>query len=285
MAKTLDDVLGCDDGKRVTDDNNNTQSPNDQDMTRRRGTKRRFNEVEGAAGSNPDEGRGFDEKSEAEEGSEECQVRKSTSGKYQLRPRSQHPRRLSDSDWNFQDPVRSKTRHPPLSRYRRKTANARERYRMKQINSAFENLRGVLPSWACSRRPPSDMTKIATLRLAAAYIRSLQDILDGKDPGDTCSWVLSALLDDSNSSSQQSQTSHPPASSATEKCQLTHPPDSDPDTDLVSLLCAPSESGGVSQDNLDTFSYLTPMVESEAMALLLGGEHPPWSDSSTVSLV
>ncbi|XP_066937286.1 neurogenic differentiation factor 1-like [Macrobrachium rosenbergii] len=283
MAKTLDDVLGCDDGKRVTDDNNNTQSPNDQDMTRRRGSKRRFNEVDDAAESNPNEGSGFDDKTEVEEVHEGCQDRKSTSGKYQLRPRSHHPRRLSDSDWNFQDPVRSKTRHPPLSRYRRKTANARERYRMKQINSAFENLRGVLPSWVSNRRPPSDMTKIATLRLAAAYIRSLQDILDGKDPGDTCSWVLSALLDDSNSSKQNQP--HPTASSANDKCQLTNPPDSDPDTDLVSLLCAPPESGGVSQDNLDTFSYLTPMAESEAMALLLGGEHPPWSESSTVSLV
>ncbi|XP_068220924.1 neurogenic differentiation factor 2-like [Palaemon carinicauda] len=282
MAKNLDDVLDCDDGKTATDDNNNTESPNNN-VSNRRGTKRSFDEVDSAIGSHLDEG------SEAEENQEQCQVRKSTtSGKYQLRPRSHHPRRLSDSDWNFPDPIRSKSRHPPLSRYRRKTANARERYRMKQINSAFENLRGVLPSWVCSRRPPSDMTKIATLKLASAYIRSLQDILDGKDPSDTCSWVLSALLEDSNSNSQQ-DVPNLKGTSANDKCQFATQPDSDPNTDLVSLLCAPPESGGISggtsQDNLETFSYLTPMVESEAMALLLGYEHPPWNESPPVSLV
>ncbi|XP_042882704.1 neurogenin-3-like [Penaeus japonicus] len=103
------------------------------------------------------------------------------------------PAPRSDSDWNFGESPQA-TCAAPLSRYRRKTANARERYRMRQINTAFESLRGVLPSWVCSRRAASDMTKIATLRLASAYIRSLQDILDGSAPQDTCSWVLSTIL-------------------------------------------------------------------------------------------
>ncbi|KAA0199328.1 hypothetical protein HAZT_HAZT009264 [Hyalella azteca] len=64
----------------------------------------------------------------------------------------------------------------PLSRYRRITANARERDRMKEINSAFATLRAVLPTFANSRI--ASMTKYSTLQLAASYIKALSDILN-----------------------------------------------------------------------------------------------------------
>ncbi|XP_050726983.1 neurogenin-2-like [Eriocheir sinensis] len=197
-------------------------------------------------------------------------------GKYQLRPRSLQARRRSDSEWSIQDTLQHKPRPPPLSRYRRKTANARERYRMRQINTAFESLRGVLPSWVCSRRAAADMTKITTLRLASAYIRSLQDILDGNAPEDTCSWVLSSIL------GETSDTSGPQPEST--KTQHT-PLGSQQDSDFVSLLCSSSDTG-VFQENLDSLSYLSPMSETEAMALLLGSDPPRgWSDTHHTQLV
>ncbi|XP_045609859.1 transcription factor 21-like [Procambarus clarkii] len=204
----------------------------------------------------------------------------SSGGKYQLRPRSLQARRRSDSEWSLQDSLRHKPRPPPLSRYRRKTANARERYRMRQINTAFESLRGVLPSWVCSRRPASDMTKITTLRLASAYIRSLQDILDGNAHQDTCSWVLSSILEEASTSPGEPQSditfqeyqphlqTNNPIKMQQQQQPAMHPPQ---ESDLVSFLCASSETA-VFQDNLETFSYLSPMSESEAVSLLLGSE-------------
>ncbi|XP_063592296.1 neurogenin-1-like [Penaeus indicus] len=200
------------------------------------------------------------------------QAIEASGGKYQLRPRSLHARRLCDGgDWSFQDAIRSKPRPPPLSRYRRKTANARERYRMRQINTAFESLRGVLPSWVCSRRTASDMTKIATLRLASAYIRSLQDILDGSAPQDTCSWVLSSILQDASRPHDDSERSGaaPKAPGSDDACAHS-------EADLVSLLCGSSGA----QDGLESLSYLAPMAESDTVTLLLleSDSHRHWND-------
>ncbi|XP_042235291.1 helix-loop-helix protein delilah-like [Homarus americanus] len=254
MAKSENEVTGQEGGRNVVDDNNNTNNKNQND----------------SPGSNKTAG--------------------SSGGKYQLRPRSLQARRRSDSEWSLQDTLRHKPRPPPLSRYRRKTANARERYRMRQINTAFESLRGVLPSWVCSRRAASDMTKITTLKLASAYIRSLQDILDGNAHQDTCSWVLSSILEEA-SSPQELQTNikfqefQPQFEiNNTNKIQqpTVHPPQ---ETDFVSFLCGSSDSE-VFQNNLETFSYLSPMSETEAVALLLGTDPPrTWSDSQHSPLV
>ncbi|XP_062717137.1 helix-loop-helix protein delilah isoform X2 [Aedes albopictus] len=90
-----------------------------------------------------------------------------------------------------------KQKAPPLSKYRRKTANARERTRMREINSAFENLRKAVPiavagssgtSSPVSSPGPSGgnsssekLTKITTLRMAMKYIRILSEILNNPD--------------------------------------------------------------------------------------------------------
>lgn len=111
--------------------------------------------------------------------------------KYSLRPRTvvrrlqQVERTRDTSSFKTSESKASKSRPPPLSKYRRKTANARERHRMKEINEAFETLRRILPDFCSSRAvAASTMTKITTLRLAASYIRALSHILeDGRRPG------------------------------------------------------------------------------------------------------
>ena len=199
--------------------------------------------------------------------------------KYQLRPRSYKSRYLYDPDWSLPEPTGPKTRPQPLSRYRRKTANARERYRMRQINTAFESLRGVLPSWVCRRRAAADMTKIATLRLASAYIRSLQDMLDGNAPQDTCAWVLSGILkEDSRPKESQAALCHP--SSVPTKTPQQDPALTSQDPDLVTLLCGAADSG-LFQDNLESFQYLTPSNDADTVTLLLLGADPPqcWGEA------
>lgn len=80
--------------------------------------------------------------------------------------------------------VKTKTKAEPLSKYRRKTANARERTRMREINSAFETLRNCVPVTvtdgpvAAPQSPSNEkLTKITTLRLAMKYITLLSDSL------------------------------------------------------------------------------------------------------------
>lgn len=129
--------------------------------------------------------------------------------KYSLRPRS-IAKRL-EVEQKLKAPVlakrtpKPKQKPAPLSKYRRKTANARERSRMKEINQAFETLRRAIPasagnspssyhSSASSPSPSSSSsscgsssggssssekwTKITTLRLAMDYIEALTRVLE-----------------------------------------------------------------------------------------------------------
>ena len=73
-----------------------------------------------------------------------------------------------------------KSKPPPLSKYRRRTANARERGRMHEINEAFDELQKVVPQYPDSSTKP---TKITTLRLAMNYIQALRDMLGYSDGG------------------------------------------------------------------------------------------------------
>ncbi|KAG8559289.1 hypothetical protein GDO81_017300 [Engystomops pustulosus] len=79
-------------------------------------------------------------------------------------------RRGSCEEQSFLDPTVKVHRH---------AANIRERRRMLSINSAFEELRGKVPTFPYEKR----LSKIDTLRLAIAYIALLSDILaSGIDP-------------------------------------------------------------------------------------------------------
>ncbi|KAG8249357.1 hypothetical protein J6590_019644 [Homalodisca vitripennis] len=76
----------------------------------------------------------------------------------------------------------SKSKSLPLSKYRRKTANARERSRMREINEAFETLRKSIPLISTKCDNPSEKnTKISTLRLAMKYITVLSNALRDSD--------------------------------------------------------------------------------------------------------
>lgn len=108
----------------------------------------------------------------------------SAAGKYSLRPRSESKKSaedcVEDDAMNLQL-CKQKTRKTyrqrsqPLSKYRRRSANARERSRMREINEAFETLRRMV-SWGCENQDEKT-TKISTLRLAMGYIAALSDAL------------------------------------------------------------------------------------------------------------
>uniref|UniRef100_A0A914CN54 BHLH domain-containing protein n=1 Tax=Acrobeloides nanus TaxID=290746 RepID=A0A914CN54_9BILA len=68
---------------------------------------------------------------------------------------------------------RYKTPSPQILRLRRQAANARERKRMNSLNSAFEQLRTVLPAMDNGKR----LSKYETLQMAQHYIDCLGDIL------------------------------------------------------------------------------------------------------------
>ncbi|KAK4302458.1 hypothetical protein Pmani_025455 [Petrolisthes manimaculis] len=123
--------------------------------------------------------------------------------KYGLRPRTiikrlQQERTKQDVPMK-RPPTKSKSRPAPLSKYRRKTANARERHRMREINNAFESLRRVLPEAAEVKASTSTITKIMTLRLAVEYIKALSYVL--KDDAHTDLSSLESSLHDSIQSS------------------------------------------------------------------------------------
>jgi len=101
---------------------------------------------------------------------------------------------------------RRRVRRPPaapLSKYRRKTANARERRRMQEVNEAFERLKSSIPhhthfSKSLQQEAKAEIivqeerkedqegevkqevkdTKITTLRCAISYIKSLSGLLE-----------------------------------------------------------------------------------------------------------
>ncbi|KAI6205257.1 BHLH domain-containing protein [Aphelenchoides besseyi] len=71
---------------------------------------------------------------------------------------------------------RYKTPSPQLLRSRREAANARERKRMNSLNSAFDQLRTVLPTTDQGRR----LSKYETLQMAQHYIDVLNHLLNPK---------------------------------------------------------------------------------------------------------
>jgi len=73
----------------------------------------------------------------------------------------------------------------PMSKYRRRTANLRERLRMGEINVAFENLRDKLPNPMAqvSKAKCEKLTKINILHVAINYIRAMENLLETGDSG------------------------------------------------------------------------------------------------------
>lgn len=135
---------------------------------------------------------------------------------YSLRPRAASRKEREDVDeeettWKPRNRSRrrQKPKSAPLSKYRRKTANARERSRMREINDAFESLRKAIPHLAsnCVDSNSEKTSKIMTLRLAMKYITALSNALDEPE---TYAIDLQAnlLLDNSSTTSSVSdQTS------------------------------------------------------------------------------
>ncbi len=68
----------------------------------------------------------------------------------------------------------------PMSKYRRKTANLRERLRMGEINVAFEKLRDKLPNpmQQAGKAKCEKLTKINILHVAINYIRAMENLLE-----------------------------------------------------------------------------------------------------------
>ncbi|XP_018319754.1 helix-loop-helix protein delilah-like [Agrilus planipennis] len=111
--------------------------------------------------------------------------------KYSLRPRS--VRRVTESLRKQQSsetdstkptkPAKPKQKPAPLSKYRRKTANARERSRMREINQAFETLRRAVPQTLSQTHVGNNekLTKITTLKLAMKYISTLSATLNSAE--------------------------------------------------------------------------------------------------------
>ncbi|KAM4677721.1 neurogenin-1 [Discoglossus pictus] len=141
--------------------------------------------------------------------------------------------------------VQKEGAHPVIKKTRRVKANDRERNRMHNLNSALDELRGILPCF------PDDtkLTKIETLRLAHNYIWALSETLrladQGKEkpqkelllpgyvspapppsPGsDAGSWMSSASPSSSSSSSltpYSACTSNPSSPAMSEDCYYGH---------------------------------------------------------------
>ncbi|EDV33994.1 uncharacterized protein Dana_GF20734 [Drosophila ananassae] len=160
---------------------------------------------------------------ESPEDSKDSRKRKAASKveKYSLRQKRQKrnpqsedasPANLPDFQLDLVDPVvepvnksrkntstKAKTKAPPLSKYRRKTANARERTRMREINTAFETLRHCVPQAITGEdatNASEKLTKITTLRLAMKYISMLSEAI--QDPSYESEFIGECLEESAN---------------------------------------------------------------------------------------
>jgi bHLH factor len=180
--------------------------------------------------SNNNTGGGFaadDNKRKSAEGeSVKSAIKAGSSGeKYSLRPRSFQRRSESEesdhtggarrgANSGAGSATRPKQKPPPLSKYRRKTANARERDRMREINAAFETLRRAVPHISTSAHQnqhdssgSEKLTKITTLRLAMKYIAALSQALQQPETLIQMSEVSASILPPPNSISNSSSSS------------------------------------------------------------------------------
>ena len=74
-----------------------------------------------------------------------------------------------------------------VKRQRQLRRNERERERQARLNSAFDVLRGSIPSFLAPYKEEQKLTQIETLRLAKYYIRSLKGMLEECEKEDNVS--------------------------------------------------------------------------------------------------
>lgn len=156
--------------------------------------------------------------------------------KYSLRPRSIQKR--IETEKRAKEPKKipkPKLKPPPLSKYRRKTANARERSRMQEINFAFDALQRLVPQYPilpvnAQGKTCEKLTKITTLRLAMDYISKMSKQLGKGESQNGVSEGAVVMEDDrfSNmspgSSSAASSSEFSPASSSSSSYTLSPSP-------------------------------------------------------------
>lgn len=180
---------------------------------------------------------------------------KSRPDKYSLRPRSARRRGIVEDDIQVTKSSKSKCKQKPapLSKYRRKTANARERSRMREINQAFEALRRAVPQMSITHQTNEKLTKITTLRLAMKYISALSSVLSSNESSQDllsdCSELDSFLLEsDGESLPLQSDFSDHSLTPADFSVDF-------PDDSLTSVDFAP-----LSPDLGDQFTHFDPFL-------------------------
>lgn len=160
---------------------------------------------------------------------------------------------------------KAKVKPPPLSKYRRKTANARERSRMKEINDAFDELRKAIPQSEDTEEMATEqdaldgemkLTKITTLRLAMNYITALRETLGydnsifkhGSASSDRHRAGSSGSTSDSSSSSDSTNSPDP-------SIPCSSPESSSEDLTLTLVSCDFMGNKSKSSPNRDTASY------------------------------
>jgi len=134
-----------------------------------------------------------------------------------------------------------KNKPPPLSKYRRKTANSRERQRMQEINDAFVELQNAIPNLPANN---AKLTKITTLRLALNYIASLREMLGYDDP-------LGLEWSPAGPSNQCTS----PVSSSSSPGSVVHSPRASTDSDGMSVsTCSPGQRSGLDSEGESSYS-------------------------------
>ncbi|XP_043231068.1 helix-loop-helix protein delilah-like [Amphibalanus amphitrite] len=143
---------------------------------------------------------------------------------YSLRARSLQKRQETERRCAEPRAPRPKQRAAPLSKYRRKTANFRERERMKDIGRAFEVLQSALPAPLLERG--EKLTKVTVLRLAVSYIQALGAALEQEPPPSPAPSASSGSSTISGGSPRVSPAPPPPVPSPPETAAVAAPPTS-----------------------------------------------------------
>jgi len=116
-----------------------------------------------------------------------------------LRSRSAQKRIQTDLTMKNLSFKPGKGRASRMTKTRRKTANQKERERMKVVNEAFDRLRGVMPDIKTLSKEEKD-TKVTTLRAAITYICGLQDLIQDLDSGIVNPSIFHDVKDEDNNS-------------------------------------------------------------------------------------